>query len=55
MYGLIHAVEALAKGEDYYYRISLGIYNMKESRDWSKILLYGILNVEDELKNIPKR
>ena len=43
MYGLIHAVEALAKGENYSYIISLGIYNMAEGRDWSKDFIYGII------------
>ena len=54
MYGLIHAVEHLAEGDDYSYLISLGICNMKGGRDWSKILLYGIMNVEDELKKYPQ-
>lgn len=54
MYGLIHAVEALAKGENYSYLISLGICNMAEGRDWSKIFIYGILNTKDELMKYPK-
>ena len=54
MYGLIHAVEDLAEGDDYSYLISLGICNMKDGREWSKILLYGILNVKDELKKYPE-
>ena len=54
MYGLIHAVEALAKGENYSYLISLGICNMAEGRDWSKDFIYGILNTKDELMKYPK-
>lgn len=40
MYGLIHAVEDLVEGDDYSYLISLGICNMKDGREWSKILLW---------------
>lgn len=54
MYGLIHAVEALAKGENYSYLISLGICNMTEGRDWSKVFLYGILNTKDEFMKYPE-
>ena len=54
MYGLIHAVEALAKGENYSYLISLGICNMPEGRDWSKDFIYGILNTKDELLKYPE-
>ncbi|SFA72058.1 Imm30 family immunity protein [Selenomonas ruminantium] len=54
MYGLIHAIEALAKGENYSCLISLGICNMAEGRDWSKIFIYGILNTKDELMKYPK-
>ena len=54
MYGLIHVVEALAKGENYSYLISLGICYMTEARDWSKVFLYGILNTKDELMKYPE-
>jgi hypothetical protein len=51
MFGLVHAIESI--GGDNLYWTFVGIEHMKEARNWSKIILYRILNDEEGIKKVP--
>lgn len=53
MFGLVHAVEELG-GEDGLYWIAMGVERMWRNKEWCKILLYRILNSDEDRIKYPE-